>query len=97
MERGVGKPPFCDGINYPYSKIRMSAYLQTIGYRVWEIYIDDAFNATSDQITPIQMEFIDLNNKARNVVFSCLSLAEYERVGHLAMTHLDLVHPREIP
>jgi hypothetical protein len=24
MERGVGKPPFFDGTNYPYLKIRMS-------------------------------------------------------------------------
>jgi hypothetical protein len=27
MELGVGKPPFFNGINYPYRKIRMLAYL----------------------------------------------------------------------
>jgi hypothetical protein len=35
MERGVGKPPIFDGTNYPYSKIHMYVFLQSIGYRVW--------------------------------------------------------------
>jgi hypothetical protein len=87
MERGVDKPPFFDGTNYPYWKIHMSAYLQSISYRVWEICLDAIFDATSDQITPIQMEFHDPNNKARNALFSCLSLGEFERVGHLSTAH----------
>jgi hypothetical protein len=33
------------------------------------------------------MEFHDSNNKARNTLFSRLSLAKFERVGHLATTH----------
>jgi hypothetical protein len=87
MERGVGKPPFFDGTNYPYWKIRTSAYLQSISYRVWQICLDAIFDATSDRITPIQMEFHDSNNKARNTLFSCLSFGEFERVGHLNMAH----------
>jgi hypothetical protein len=87
MKHGVGKPPFFDGTNYPYWKIRMSAYLQSIGYKVWEICLDVAFNAASERIIPIQVEFHDLNNKDRNTLFSCLSLGEFERVGHLAMAH----------
>jgi hypothetical protein len=87
MERGVGKPLFFDGTNYPYWKIRMSAYLRSISYRVWEICLDAIFDATSDQITPIQMEFHDSNNKARNALFLCLSLGEFERVRHLTTAH----------
>ena len=37
MDRGVGKPLFFDGTNYAYWKIRMSAYLQSMGASVWEI------------------------------------------------------------
>jgi hypothetical protein len=44
-------------------------------------------DAASDQITPIQIEFHDSNNKARNAFFLCLSLVEFKRVGHLAMAH----------
>jgi hypothetical protein len=65
----------------------MSAYLQSISYRVWEICLEADFDAAGDQITPIQMEFHDSNNKARNALFSCLSFSEFERVGRLATTH----------
>jgi hypothetical protein len=33
------------------------------------------------------MEFHNSNNKARNALFLCLSLGEFERVGHLSTTH----------
>jgi hypothetical protein len=78
MECGVGKPPFFDGANYPYWKIHMSLFLQSIGYRVWDICLDVAFNAASERINPIQVEFHDSNNKDRNTLFSCLSLGEFE-------------------
>jgi hypothetical protein len=46
------------------------------------------FNAASERITPIQLEFLhDSNNKTRNVLFLCLSLGDFEQVGNLAMAH----------
>jgi hypothetical protein len=45
------------------------------------------FDAASARITPIQIEFHDSNKKARNTLFSCLLLPEFERVGHLATTN----------
>jgi hypothetical protein len=65
----------------------MSSFLQSIGYKVWEICLDVGFSAASERITPIQVEFHDSNNKARNALFWCLSLGEFERVGHLVTTH----------
>jgi hypothetical protein len=62
-------------------------FLQSIGYRVWEICLDAAFDVLTDRITLIQIEFQDSNNKPRNALFSCLSPAEFDRVGHLAMVH----------
>jgi hypothetical protein len=35
----------------------------------------------------MQVDFHDSDNKARNALFLCLSLVEFERVGHLAMAH----------
>jgi hypothetical protein len=87
MEHGVGKPPLFNGTNYPYCKIRMSAYLQSIGYHVWKICLDASFDVASARITPIETKFHDSNNKACNALFLCLSLAEFEQVGHLAMAH----------
>jgi hypothetical protein len=65
----------------------MSVYLQSIGYHVWENYLNVSFDAASDQITLIQMEFHDSNNKSQDALLSCLSLAEFERVRHLATAH----------
>jgi hypothetical protein len=65
----------------------MSTYLQSISYRVWEICLNADFDAAGDWITLIQMEFHDSNNKARNALFLCLLLAEFERVEHLATAH----------
>jgi hypothetical protein len=48
MERGVSKPPLFNWMNYPYWKIRFSAYIQSIGYCVWEIFIDAALDVASD-------------------------------------------------
>jgi hypothetical protein len=33
------------------------------------------------------VELHDSNNKARNTLFSCLSLGEFQRVGHLSTAH----------
>jgi hypothetical protein len=54
---------------------------------MWPNNLGGSATATSDRITPIQMEFHDSNNKSRNTLFSCLSLGEFERVGHLTMAH----------
>ncbi|XP_066361199.1 uncharacterized protein [Miscanthus floridulus] len=43
MGRSSGKPLFFDGTNYPYWKIRMSAYLQSLGSREWEICEDATY------------------------------------------------------
>jgi hypothetical protein len=45
------------------------------------------FDVQSAWITPIKLEFHESNNKARNTLFSCPSLADFERVGHLATAH----------
>jgi hypothetical protein len=55
MEHGSGKPPFFDGTNYPYWKIRMLAHLQRIDWKVWEIcenanYVVFEARITQDQI-----------------------------------------------
>jgi hypothetical protein len=65
----------------------MSAYLHIIGYRVWEICLHHACEVQGARITPLRIEFHDLNNKAHNALFSYLSLFKFERVGHLGTAH----------
>ncbi|XP_021320538.1 uncharacterized protein LOC110436975 [Sorghum bicolor] len=86
MERGSGKPPFFDGTNYPYWKIRMSAHLQGIDWLVWEICDDAAFVVLEPRArtTQDQKDRHNANSRARSVLFSSLSLSEFERVSDCA-------------
>jgi hypothetical protein len=65
----------------------MSAYLHSIGYRVWEICLDHTYEVQGARITPLQIEFHDLNNNSHNALFSYLSLFKFERVRHLGTAH----------
>jgi len=82
MERGSGKPPFFDGTNYPYWKIRMSAYLQSISSRVWEICEDEHYEVLAARVGQEQIDQHEANSKAHNAIFSCLSPTEFDRVSH---------------
>jgi hypothetical protein len=83
MERGSGKPPFFDGTNYPYWKIRMSAHLQGIDWLVWEICEDATYVVLEPRarVTQDQNDRHNANSRARTVLFSSLSLQEFESVS----------------
>jgi len=55
IKRGSGKPPHFDGTNYPYWKIRMSAHLQGIDWRVWEICKDSNYEVLAARLAQEQM------------------------------------------
>ena len=81
MERGSGKPPFFDGTNYPYWKIRMSAHLQGIDLLVWEICGDSNYEVLAARVGQEQIDQHNANSKACSVLFLSLSLFEFERVS----------------
>ena len=84
MEHGSGKSLFIDGTNYPYWKIRMSAYLQSISSRVWEICEDERYKVLAARVGQEQIDQHEANSKACNALFSCLSPTEFNRVSHHA-------------
>ena len=81
MECGSGKPPFFDGTNYPYWKIRMSAHLQGIDWKVWEICENANYVVLEARITQDEIDQHNANKKAHSVIFLSLSLSEFERVS----------------
>jgi hypothetical protein len=91
MERYFSKPPFFDGTNYPYWKIRMSTHLQGIDWLVWEIYEDATYIMLEPRarVTQDQKDRHNANSRARTVLFSSLLLQEFERVS-------DCTNAREI-
>jgi len=79
MERGSVKLPFFDGTNYPFWKICMSAHLQRIDWRGWEICEDPNYKVLAARV---DQEQIDQHNaNSRGVLFSSLSLSEFEQVS----------------
>ena len=83
MERGVGKPPFFDGTNFAYWKVRMCAYLQGLDSKIWEICENEDYVVLGARITELQVTQHASNARARSILFSSLSLPEFERVSSL--------------
>jgi hypothetical protein len=81
MERGSDKPPFFDGKSYPYWKIRMSAHLQSIDWRVWVICEDPNYEVLAAHVGQEQIDQYNANSKAHSVLFSSLSLSQFEGVS----------------
>ena len=87
MERSSSKAPFFNGTNYLYWKVRMSAYLQSINSKVWEIFLAPDYVVSAARVDQFQIDQHEANNKARNALFGSLSLPEFDRVSNLAMAH----------
>lgn len=81
MERS-GKIPLFDGRDFSYWKVRMEAYLLSQGSAIWEI-VDSNYEIPTARTAQDQIEQYEANNKARNILFTCLSRNEFDRVQHL--------------
>ena len=82
MDHRANKIPYFDGTNYPYWKVRMRAYLLSIGALVWEIVENQGYEVLAARVGQEQIDQHEANSKAVNALFSSLSLAEFERVSH---------------
>ena len=84
MDRSAGKPPLFNGTDYSYWKIRMTAYLQSINSRVWEICEDEHYEVLATHVGQEQIDQHEGNSKARNAIVSYLSPTKFDRVSHHA-------------
>ena len=55
-------------------------HLQGIDWRVWEICEDPNYKVLAARVGQEQIDQHNANNKARSVLFSSLSLSEFDRV-----------------
>ena len=79
----VGKPPFFDGNNYDYWKIRMSAHLKAMSRKLWRVVSDGYVILDSKNLTPLDEENEILNDQGVNVLFSALDVSEFNRIKSL--------------
>ncbi|KAH9744285.1 hypothetical protein KPL70_003639 [Citrus sinensis] len=87
------RPPYFDGNDYPYWKIRMRIYLQALDYEIWEIVNDGPFmpltkNEVGEDIPKPSQDWNEfekrkasLNSKAMNALFCALDKKEFHRVS----------------
>ena len=81
MENRSSKIPYFDGTNYAYWKVRMCAYLLSLGHRVWDVIENQGYEVLAARVGPEQEQEHKANSKAVNALFSGLCLAEFERVS----------------
>ena len=74
------RPPIFDGINFVCWKVRITAYLQSLGTDVWEI-VEGGY--TFPSAIPIDMagkKQYETNAKAINTLLGSLSQSEFVKV-----------------
>ena len=81
----LGKIPVFSGEDYAYWKVRMRAFLQSMGAVVWEITTNQLYEVLAVRTTPLQVTQHEANAKAVNVFvrwsFSCGVLTRPEFSG----------------
>ena len=75
----LGKIPVFSGEDYAYWKVRMRAFLQSMGAEVWDITKNQTYEVLAIQTTPLQVSEHKANTKAVNALFAGVSRAEFSR------------------
>ena len=83
--QSLNAPPFFDGSNYAFWKMRMRAFLCSIDERVWDAVENgwtrsEAVKSTRDKATLVMA---NAKSKALNVIFYGVSLDEFHRISHV--------------
>ncbi|CAN6273177.1 unnamed protein product [Urochloa humidicola] len=76
----VGKPPFFQGENYDYWKIRMTVHIKALSKKMWVIVNERFVVLDKDNKTPIDNKNEELNDQAMSVLYDALSLDEFQKV-----------------
>eukprot|EP00253_Pinus_taeda_P030842 PITA_30842 len=84
------RPPIFDGTNFNYWKVRVTAYLQSLGIEVWDI-IDTGYTFPSATPTdPAEKKKYETNAKAVNTLLGCLSQTKFVKVKRAKLQTLRI-------
>jgi hypothetical protein len=83
----LGKIPVFFGEDYAYWKVRMKAFLQSLGAEVWDITKNQAYVVLVARVTPLQVTEHEANAKAVNALFAGVCCAEFSRVQGFQEAH----------
>eukprot|EP00253_Pinus_taeda_P005677 PITA_05677 len=74
------RPPIFDGTNFVYWKVRVTAYLQSLGTEVWDIIETGYTFPSATPIDPAEKKKYETNAKEVNTLLGCLSQSEFVKV-----------------
>ena len=85
--QSLNVPPFFDGNNYVFWKVRMKAFLCSIDDTVWDAVETgwtrpEAAKSTWDKVA---LAATNANSKALNAIFCVDSLDEFHRISHITV------------
>ena len=85
--QSLNAPPYFDGSNYAFWKVKMRAFLCSINEAVWDaIEIGwtkpEAAKSTGDKAV---LTASNANSKALNAIFCGMSLDEFHRISHITV------------
>ena len=83
----LGKIPVFSGEDYAYWKVRMRAFLQSMGADVCEITTNQLYEVLAVRTTHLQVTQHEVNAKAVNDLFAGVSRAEFSRVQRFQEAH----------
>ena len=85
--QSLNAPPYFDGSNYAFWKVRMRVFLCSIDETVWDV-VDigwtrpEAAKSTWDKAA---FKATNANSKALNSIFCGVSLDEFHRISHVTI------------
>ena len=82
-------PPYFDGNNYTYWKVRMKAFLKSIDERVWNSveYGWEKPTTLVNEWQTSQKETAAFNSKVMNDIFNAVSIEEFKRISNVEDAH----------
>jgi hypothetical protein len=83
----IGKPPYFDGNNYDFWKIRMSMHLRAMDGKNWPIVKDGFVVLKEDEPSVSDNENILTNDQAMNVFYDALDINEFNCIKNLTTAH----------
>ena len=80
--QSISRPPFFDGSNYVYWKMRMQNFLIATDYSLWLVVKDGRkVTNTEDNYTFEDIEKIQRDAKAKNSLYCALAPSEFEKIS----------------
>ena len=85
--QSLNTPPFFDGSNYASWKVRIRAFLCSINDSVWDAVEKGwtRLKATKSIWDKAALAAANVNSKALNTIFCCISPDEFHRISHLQL------------